>query len=475
MLNLSTPIAVTGGEILGTQSQYEDVIVYKGIPYAAPPIGNLRWKAPQPVIPWNGVKECTDWGYSAIQPKQAPFMMWSKEFIIEDTGYSEDCLTLNVWAKENNELKKPVLVYIHGGGFTSGGSSCEVYDGAYMAKHDVIYVSINYRVGVLGYLAHPDLTKEAGTSGNYGILDMIQALKWVKENIEQFGGDSDDVTIMGQSAGSASVHELIASPLAKGLFTKAVAESFNPYSFPLKTLSQAEHNVYENRTIEELRAMSAEDLLNEENNFQPIIDGTVLPTDYATACKNDTINPVTLLTGFVTGDILLFNQIPMNTKTLNEANLLASTILQKDVSLEQYYNADNLQQLIAGFNIDYTQAEIDLLAHTRKQPTYAYYFTHTMPGEQAEQFGAFHTADVPYFLGILSKERASYWTKDDETLRDTMSASLLAFVKTGSPSCDKLPQWTMNTDGEFMILDTQCSMAKLSDDKKELFSTILHR
>ncbi len=170
-------IEITSGKIFGTYSEKdESVMVYKGIPYAKPPVGNLRWKAPQDVEPWDGIRECVNWGYSAVQTKQEPFMCWSKEFIIEDTGYSEDCLTLNVWTQEDSE-NLPVIVYIHGGGFTTGGSSCDVYDGSYMASHGIVYVNINYRVGVMGFLAHPDLTKESGFSGNYGVLDCIKALQ----------------------------------------------------------------------------------------------------------------------------------------------------------------------------------------------------------------------------------------------------------------------------------------------------------
>jgi para-nitrobenzyl esterase len=201
------------------------LISYKGIPFAAPPVGELRWKAPQALEPWEGILECDAFGPSPVQGKPMAFMFWSEEFLIPADPISEDCLYLNVWTEaETIEEKLPVIVYIYGGGFRSGGSGCAIYDGASMASKGVVFVSINYRVGLFGFLAHPELTAESeyGSSGNYGILDMIAALKWVNRNISQFGGDPGNVTIAGQSAGAFGVNYLTVSPLARGTFHRAL-------------------------------------------------------------------------------------------------------------------------------------------------------------------------------------------------------------------------------------------------------------
>jgi len=220
-------IRITGGLITGVRDAASGVVAFKGIPFAAPPVGQLRWKAPQPVQPWPGVKKCDTFGPSPMQAKPVPFAVYTSEFLIPEQPISEDCLYLNVWTKARRGEKRPIFVWIYGGGFTSGGTAVPIYDGEALAKKGIIFVSINYRVGVFGFLAHPDLTKESPdhASGNYGLLDQIAALKWIKTNITAFGGDPDNVTIGGQSAGSMSVNCLVASPLTKGLFNKAIAES----------------------------------------------------------------------------------------------------------------------------------------------------------------------------------------------------------------------------------------------------------
>lgn len=230
-LNAQKPtVSTNAGPISGIEK--EGIQIFKGIPFAAPPVGDLRWKAPQPVKPWKEVKQCIAFGPSPVQPPPFPFMCWSEEYLIPKEPISEDCLYLNVWApkiadSKKSSIKKAVLVYIYGGGFVSGGAGCDIYDGTAMAKKDIVFVSINYRVGVFGFLAHPALSNESDkkTSGNYALLDMVAALKWVHDNIENFGGDPNRVTIAGQSAGAFAVNFLAASPLTKGLIHGAIAES----------------------------------------------------------------------------------------------------------------------------------------------------------------------------------------------------------------------------------------------------------
>jgi para-nitrobenzyl esterase len=236
------------GMVSGSANTDGTVHIFKGIPFAAPPGGSLRWKEPQPVTPWAGVKQCTAFSASPMQARPDEFGVYTREFLIPYQPISEDCLYLNVWTNAKSPAdKKPVLVYIYGGGFGSGGAACPIYDGEATAKKGVVFVVINYRVGIFGFFAHPELSKESGhnASGNYGLMDQLAALKWVKQNIKNFGGDPGNVTIAGQSAGSMSVNCLVASPLGKGLFQKAIAESgamFISGPFGAPTLQQAEQN-----------------------------------------------------------------------------------------------------------------------------------------------------------------------------------------------------------------------------------------
>ncbi|MGH7237933.1 MAG: carboxylesterase/lipase family protein, partial [Candidatus Saccharimonadales bacterium] len=303
-------IRVEGGTISGVKSNTSEVVSYKGIPFAAPPVGELRWKAPQPIVPWHGVKKCDAFGPSPMQAKPVPFMVYTREFLIPQKPISEDCLYLNVWTKAHRGEKRPVFVWIYGGGFTSGGTAVPIYDGEAMTKKGIIFVSVNYRVGVFGFLAHPDLTKESPNhaSGNYGLLDQIAALTWVKKNIAAFGGDPDNVTIDGQSAGSMSVNCLVASPLAKGLFNKAIAESgsflINNPLLKSNNLEGAEQQgvklaaAVHAATLEELRRVPAEDLMKIPGRYSPIVDGYVLPGPVSQIIAEGKENNVPLITGW---------------------------------------------------------------------------------------------------------------------------------------------------------------------------------
>jgi carboxylesterase type B len=294
------------------------VHIFKGIPYAAPPVGELRWKAPRPVIPWTGVRKCESFGPSPMQAKPAINCAYTTEFLIPEKPISEDCLYLNVWtgAKKPGD-KLPVLVYIYGGGFISGGSAIPIYDGEAMARKGVVFVSINYRVGIFGFLCHPWLGAESGNgvSGNYGLLDQIAALRWVKENIAAFGGDAANVTIAGESAGAISVSCLVASPLAKGLFRRAIAESgaavSRGFTSPalLKEAEQTGQAIttqFKVADLTSLRAISAEKLQAAGFFRGPVIDGHVLPYPIDEIYRKHENNPCDLLTGWNEDDYFLY-------------------------------------------------------------------------------------------------------------------------------------------------------------------------
>lgn len=479
------PVSVTGGDIRGYKSLDGSVDVYKGIPYAANAGGENRWKAPQPVEPWDGVRNCFTWGPSAIQDPQGPFAMWSTEYIIEDTGYSEDCLSLNVWTDGAGTTGKPVIVYIHGGGYTSGGSSCEVYNGEYMASQGVVFVSVNYRVGLLGFMAHPELSEEQdGHSGNYGFLDQIQALKWVRENIGSFGGDPGNVTIMGQSAGSMSVNALLQSPLAAGLFQKAVTESGNTLIMSHDTLEDREAQyakLFEGKTLEELRAMPVDELTAIDNSGNSCVDGYVLTAQYKDALASGEYNDVPVMTGMTQDDIfgLVFTMFgPPADADAYEASVRASAGEYADEVLALYPADENYMANLAALNAEYMIAGQQLFAAARAEkgesPSYVYHLTRVQPGPESFMYGAFHTSDVPYFLNVFSNYRDGYWADADYTLGNAMSGYLLNFAKSGDPNGEGLTEWSPCTgDGSYLNLDESCEAKTLSPEKMELFTKIL--
>src|SRR5215216_1756975 len=306
-------IRVEGGLISG--SSVDGVRSYKGIPFAAPPVGDLRWKPPQPVVAWDNVRECTEFG---PQCPQAPYPQGSL-FYSPPQKQSEDCLYLNVWTAAKQGDKRPVMVWIHGGALTRGSGSTRTYDGTAFAKKGVVLVTINYRLGPLGYLAHPELTAESPnqSSGNYGVLDQIAALKWVQKNIAAFGGDPNRVTIFGESAGSWSVNTLVASPLAKALFHRAIGESggsFGPMTYlkedrdklpSAEKVGAAFAKAAGADSIKALRALPAGKIIEVFNNdpegkkfrTQPNVDGWALPDEIRNIFAKGKQNDVPVIVG----------------------------------------------------------------------------------------------------------------------------------------------------------------------------------
>jgi para-nitrobenzyl esterase len=423
-------IFTDAGLVSGTTDAAGDVRVFKGVPFAAAPVGPLRWKAPQPVTPWTGVRRCVAFGPNPIQ---------------ENWGVcSEDCLYLNVWtAKGNPSAKKPVIVWIYGGGFTGGSGAGGWCDGEAMARKGVVFVTFNYRVGVLGFLAHPALSRESPNhvSGNYGILDQIAALQWVHRNIAAFGGDPANVSIAGESAGSCSVNTLIASPMARGLFRHAIAESgafFKPGRN--MTLREAEEDgVRAMRgknalTTEAMRALSTEVLLRGDYRRLPVVDGYVLPDHLDELFKKGAINKVDLLTGYNEGDnfveetmsaaqFVSFAQRNYGTRAEAFLNLYPAVTVQS----QQAFSRD----LLFGWE-HYTWAKEE------GARAYMYYFDRVPPGEP--RLGAFHSAEVCYALHTLAFQ-ARPWTAWDTTLSRLMSDYWVNFAFTGDPNGKGLPSW----------------------------------
>ena len=459
LISQSLLIKTANGKIEGTSNTDNTVRVFKSVPFAAPPVDELRWKAPKPVKNWEGVLKCTSFSASPMQNKPTPFMCWTEEFIAQPEPLSEDCLYLNIWTTAMSKQKKqPVFVWIYGGGLSSGSSNCAIYDGEEMVKKGVVFVSINYRVGVFGFMAHPELSKESGhnSSGNYGFLDQMEALRWIKKNIAAFGGDPNNVTIAGQSAGAFSVNALVASPLAKGLFHKAIAQSGGLLSSRLsKNLTESENqgvlfmqkaNV---SSIAELRKKSAAEIQTLSNSkglerFGTTLDGYVLPVNLFQHFEKGLHNDVPLLTGWVTGDGALFGT-PTTTVEKFEKDAKsnyedkAETFLkifpaktdkeasEEQIKLAMFQFAALPSHLWAGFN--------------KKNKSYLYQFSHVPPDKpNFPNYGAFHTSEVPYTLHTLKKWNRA-WEQTDWDLENKISSYWVNFAKNGNPNGNGLPEW----------------------------------
>lgn len=452
----TTLVTTKSGKVSGVLSADRLVASFKGVPFAAPPVGELRWKAPQPLKPWSGTQVCDKFSTSPMQNKPVPFAMWTEEFIAPPEPISEDCLYLNIWtpARSTNE-KLPVLMWIYGGGFVSGSSACSVYDGEALAKQGIIFVSINYRVGVFGFLSHPDLTKESGknASGNYALMDQQAALRWIKENITAFGGDPDKVTIAGQSAGSFSVQALVASPLSKGLFRGAIAHSGASMGRFSKKLADAEKHGTElsqkikSTSIDALRKLSADSLLRLANElppgtFVPVIDGHVLPDDMSLIFKNKKHNDVALLAGWVTGDAALMGQ----PKPADQFKAWAgSTYGNQATEFLKVFpastNEEATQSQIKLGNLNFAGYADHVWALNNRSNSYVYQFSYVPTDKPGfPNYGAFHTSDVPFALHTLNKWKRP-WKDSDFAVEKFMSGYWLSFVKTGNPNSAGLPEW----------------------------------
>ncbi len=483
-----SPIIQTkSGQIAGIANPETKINKFLGIPFAKAPIGDLRWKAPQKPDSWTGIRDTKSFSASPFQNKPAPFMYWSSEFLIPKAPISEDCLYLNVWAPQKTNSKKAVLVYFYGGGFRSGGTACPIYDGEAVAQKDVIFVSINYRVGIFGFLAHPELSAEAPykSSGNYALLDMIAGLQWIQANIAAFGGDPNQVTIAGQSAGAFAVNFLCASPLAKGLFKGAIAESGgsvlpSPIR-PAITRQQAEAlgtmfaEKLNAKSIAELRALPAETIQKASGGLSaPYTDGYVMPISIRETYVQGKQNDVNLLMGWNKEDRL------MGKPAADEVykSQLTSRYKDKATLVEAAYPSSQQGDLNRdeSFGVQ-VHAWAKLQNESGKAPVYLYNFNRAVPAFDASTaFGAFHTGEVPYVYGNLKKVNRP-WETADYTLSNQLIAYFTNFTKTGNPNGLNLPTWPRfeNNSQQTQLLDVRIESKELPNRKSlELLETLLN-
>ena len=483
---LTDVINVTGGDIQGIVNAEGDVEIFAGVPFAAPPVGDFRWREPQDVIAWEGVRAANRFAPMAMQTENGPvfnllFNLYTHSKTSRTYGapMSEDCLYLNVWRPANlsPDAKVPVLVYVHGGSLMSGQSWYEKYDGENLAKEGIIVVTIAYRVGVFGYFADKDLAAESpnGSTGNYGLLDQIKALEWVHNNIEAFGGDADNVTIAGESAGSSSVNALCASPLTKGFFRRAIAESSSvvqetpPHTF--RTMEAALKmgddikKEFKVSSVEELRKIPAQKLIKTRYaNNSMTVDGYALPESPYEIYKKGENHEEALLNGFNKKEGFGFAFFTKVTKK-NLATLLRPSFKDKTEEFMTKYPAKNNKEakeiytdIFTVVCFTYPHEVWTRTVEAQGRPVYEYYFS-----RENGEIGTNHSGEMIYAYRNVPHTK-NYSSRDYE-LEEIMSSYWLNFIRTGNPNGNDtkgkaLPLWqtTKESKGLLMEFGDTCSM-----------------
>jgi para-nitrobenzyl esterase len=501
---LSAPAARAGsgltvptdsGTVKGILNSDGQVRAFLGIPYAAPPVGPLRWKPPQLAAKWSGVRSASAFGSRCLQPSL------NSDMVFRDPGESEDCLTLNVWAPvEKNTAPLPVMVWIHGGGFITGGSSEPRQDGEYLARKGVIVVSMNYRLGVFGFFATSDLREESGThaAGNYGLMDQAAALEWVHRNIAAFGGDPTKITIFGESAGSISVSALMAAPRSRGLFAGAIGESGGALTGPdLTFLSQSVsetrgreflQSAFKDSSLPTLRSISGADLLkaanavkDNESVFWPNVDGDFLPQAVAEIYARGEQSHVPLLAGWNkdegSADVLEESEKPtpeswrklavakFGSRSADFLKVYAVSNDAEALRVAEDYSGD---AFIAYSTWEWLEAQVK----TGKAPVYRYRFDLGSPGDPLHpaEIGAFHSDDIEYVFGTLDSRRGAKWRPEDYQLSELMQTYWTNFAKTGNPNSAGLPEWpTYNQSGNWTVMHLSPSPSAKPDQHRDRY------
>jgi len=432
-------LTVEGGQLKGVETPTKGIIVYKGIPFAAPPVGKMRWREPQPVTPWKGVKTADKYGAAAMQVTWDPQSFYGKEWRASGSvPFNEDCLYLNIWtpAAGDKSKKLPVAIWIHGGGYREGFAfEPEMDGGEDWASRGVILVSVTYRLGVIGFFSHPLLSAESphGVSGNYGLMDQAAALKWVYNNIQQFGGDPKNITIFGQSAGAGSVQSLCASPISKSMVSKAISMSGGGLSGTRPGLSldsaQAANkrfmDYFGKTTLEQMRALSFDELIQMSQKYteatkarvgwSPVIDNYFLKETFSQAALAKEIPDIPYMFGFTANDL------GDMTKPISDFGALRATQSTK--------------------------------------PTYAYMFQRQLPGDSS---GAFHSSDLWYIFHSM-KHSWRPFTAGDKQLSEQMVDYWTNFAKYGDPNGKSGGVWKPYTaqSPQFLVLDADGNKAQL--------------
>jgi len=464
-LGAQVQVRTKAGVVSGMKSADGKVVIFKGVPFAAPPVGELRWKEPQPLAPWKGVIEANEFGARCMQARIY------EDMVFRDSGPSEDCLYLNVWTPEiSAKTKLPVMVWIYGGGFQAGSTSEPRQDGEHLAHKGVVIVSMNYRLGIFGFFSHPGLTAESAhhASGNYGLMDQAAALKWVHENIAAFGGDPNNVTIFGESAGSIAASALMASPLSKELIHAAIGESgtFFGKTVSAKPLAESERRdaVFAEslglKSLGQWRAVSAQKLLeasrgeNDNLRFRPNIDGYFMPvTAYEIYAMGEQAH-IPLLAGwnrdegsyqrfFGKQQVNKENYAAKIRQLFGEAAAEAVKLFPGGSDEEVKSSAALLST--ADFIALETWKWMEIHLQTGEAAVYRYEFDQMPPsseGHGSEAGLAYHSAEIEYVFGTLDWKKIS-WRAEDYKLSEQMGSYWTNFAKTGNPNGAGLGVWAM--------------------------------
>ena len=471
-------VRIRTGILRGTTGASSRVVAYKGIPYAKPPTGDLRWRPPVPAPAWDGVRDAQEFGHACLQPPQQPTGLYSGGM----ASLSEDCLTLNVWTP-TDARGLPVMVWIHGGALVGGSSSEPMYDGIKLSQHGIVVVSINYRLGLLGFLAHPALSAESPQhlSGNYGLLDQIEALHWVRDNIAAFGGDPGQVTVAGESAGGLSVIALLASPLARGLFTKAIVQSgympsyraLHDETLGLPSAEAAGTALATGVGASNAAALRAADLvalfragLATGWQPEPVIVGFFLKRQFAETFVRGEQTKVPVLAGFNEGEIrslpYLMPKAP-DSQAAYEADVRRRFGAKASEFLAVYPGVDPKADVMASIRDGLYGWAAQYLVRQQAaagQPAYLYFFRHSTPAERARDLAAFHASELPYVFGQVgaSAVLGPNWprpplTSTESKLSEAMMSYWTSFVRDGVPTASGEPPWPRFTAQQPGYLD----------------------
>lgn len=490
------------GKIQGKLSADGQVRAFLGVPFAAPPVGPLRWQPPQPAAKWPGVRDATNFGHRCAQLNIYPDMNF------RDSGGSEDCLTLNVWTPAKDaKANLPVMVWIFGGGFAAGATSEPRQDGEHLAHKGVVVVSMNYRLGLFGFFVHPDLAAESPhhAAGNYGLMDQTAALEWVKRNISAFGGNPNNVTIFGESAGSFSVSAQMASPLAQGLFAHAIGESGAAfYSRGLSFAPLAKREVsdpawalaaFGTSDLAALRAMSADDLLNkmaakknaEHVPFTPDTDGYFLPESVPQIFKEGKQSHVPLLAGWNRDEPSALDVNKPAPPTVESFRAMAEKefggragdflkVFPHDTDAEAVRSAIDFggDKFLTFATWQWLGAQVA----TGDSSVYRYYFQRPAPADKYNPAGsgAFHSDEIEYVFGTLDSRVGAVWQPDDYKISDLMETYWTNFARTGNPNgaggaagVPEWPQYQAAGDWQVMNLDVESHAGPDQHRAQELF------
>ena len=492
-------VKTKNGIVEGTGRQKSGVRMFKGIPYAAPPVGDLRWQSPQPAKDWKGVRGATKF---AARCMQQPIF---SDMVFRSDGMSEDCLYLNVWTPANKKGEKlPVLVYFYGGGFVAGDGSEPRYDGESLAAKGIVVVTLSYRLGVYGFMAHPELTKDSPNhaSGNYGLLDQSAAIRWAKENIAAFGGDPNKITIGGESAGSFSVSAQMASPLSKDLISGAIGESGSVLAaksgLRFALLEEGEKKGTEfakslnANSLKELKSLTTEQIQEATKSpwkwqFPMTVDGYFFAESPIKTYEDGKQAKIPLLAGWNSEESnwrAVMGNLELTPENYEKA--IRERVGERTGELLKLYPANSPEQLLQSATdlagdqfISYsTWKWVDLHSRTSGKPVFRYYYAHPRPkmreakDDSNTPKGAVHSAEIEYAFGNLPLNNVFAWTDEDYKVSNVMQNFFANFIKTGNPNGAKLPEWKSISTKEpiyFMRLDVNSTSEVEKNRARYLF------